>query len=97
MSEFSPIMYISMRTGMEINEHFQDRERGQLETGKIIRSSVQGQDYKYYRIIGVEDDEVNTKVYLKPIPIYFTQIFKLVLIAALGWLVFNAWWKLLLD
>ncbi len=97
MDTFEPILYISMRTGMEIHEHFQARERWQLETGKILKSSAQGRDYKYYRIVGVEDDEVNTKVYLKPIPIHFSQVFKLILIAALGWFVFNAWWKMLIG
>lgn len=97
MDALSNFMYISMRTGKEINEHFQNRERWQLEKGKIVKSSIQGRDYKYYRIVAIEDGEMYTKVYLKPIPIHFSQIFKLLLIAALGWFVFNAWWSLLID
>ncbi len=97
MENLAPIIYVDSKTGQEVHEYFHSKDHWKLEQGKIIKAVVAGKESKRFRIVDIQANEFNTKVYIEPIAIDFGQIIKLLIIATLCWYIFDAWWWLLME
>lgn len=69
-------------------------DRKDLKVGRVIGNKVRGKTTKRYLIKHIDDGFI-TKVSLKPVFITFADILQLIVIALLGYFVFDYLWPLI--
>lgn len=95
-TEKQQIIYYNVATGDEVMQYFPERDRFELKVGKVLKSSVRGVGNFYYKIVDIQDD-FHTKVYLKRIYLYYTDIIKLIIIVVLCKYIFKWYLDFLLS
>ncbi len=84
------VVYLDAHTEQLMEGDFPQKTPDQLRQGMSLRVRIRGKGHLYFRVVRLEKGFV-TRVYLKRIYIHYMDVLKLLLILALGKLVFQVY------